>query len=197
MQVTSYWITNLSLNTLSFLFCTPSFVSLFLSTLKFPNIGLVKHSFIEAQYYFGLNSIEIEYELHYAHSLLAIPHHQLKDNSKFNVNFNLNMKYDYVRVKQKHLILISQHHWSPTVPHSPPLHPLLRPLAPPLLPHFSFFHPCFFGNLKNWKEVGDNMHRKHVVLRFGTEITSPHRGQQRLCTWQWTKIKTQWQLIWP
>ena len=57
-------------------------------------IGSVKHSFIEAQYYFGLNSIEIEYELHYAHSLLAIPHHQLKDNSKFNANFKLNMKYD-------------------------------------------------------------------------------------------------------
>ena len=41
------------------------------------------------------------------------------------------------------------------------------------------------------------MHRKHVVLWFRTEITSPHRGQQRLCTWQWTKIKIQWQLIWP
>ena len=92
------------------------------------------------------------------------------------------MKYDYVRVKQKYLILISQHHWSPTAPHPPPLHPLLRPLAPPLLPHFGFCHPHFFGNLKNWKEVGDNMHCKHVVLRFRTEITSPHRGQQRLCT---------------
>ena len=30
----------------------------------------------------------------YIHSLLAIPHHQLKVNRKFNVNFNLNMKYD-------------------------------------------------------------------------------------------------------
>ena len=150
--------------------------------MKFPNIGSVKHSFIEAQYYFGLNSIEIEYELHYAHLLLAIPHHQLKDNSKFNMNFNLNMKYDYVRVKQKHLILISQHHWSPTAPHPPPLQPLLWSLAPPLLLHFAFRHPHFFGNLKNWKEVGDNMHRKHVVLRFRTENSSPHRGQQRLCT---------------
>ena len=147
-------MTNLSLNTFSFLFCTPSFVSLFLSTLKFPNTWSVKHSFIEAQYYFGLNSIEIEYELHYAHSLLAIPHHQLKDNSKFKVNFNLNMKYDYVRVKQKHLILISQHHWSPTAPHPPLLHPLLRPLAPPLLPHFSFCHPRFFGNLKKLERSG-------------------------------------------
>ena len=50
---------------------------------------------------------------------------------------------------------------------------------------------------KNWKEVGDNMHRKHVVLWFGTEIISPLKGQQRLCTWQWTKIKIHWQLIWP
>ena len=148
MQVTTYLITNLSLNTFSFLFHTPSFVNLFLSTLKFPNIGSVKHSFIEAQYYFGLNSIEVDYELCYALSLLAILHHQLKDNSKFNVNFNLNMKYDYVRVKQKHLILISQHHWSPTLPHPPPLHPLLQPLAPPLLLHFGFCHPRFFGNLK-------------------------------------------------
>ena len=103
-----------------------------------------------------------------------------------------------VRVKQKHLILIPQHHWLPTAPHPPPLHPLLQPPAPPPLPLFAFRHPCF-GNWKkkNWKKVGDNMHRKHVVLWFGTEITSPLRGQQRLCTWQWTKIKIQWQLIWP
>ena len=154
MQVTAYRITNLSLNTFSFLFCTPSFVSRFLSTLKFPNIGSVKHSFIEAQYYFGLNSIEIEYELCYAHSLLAIPHHHLKDNSKFNMNFNLNMKYVYVRVKQKHLILIYQHHWSPTAPHPSPLHPLLWPLATPLLLHFGFCHPCFFGNLKKLERSG-------------------------------------------
>ena len=72
------------------------------------------------------------------------------------------MKYDYVRVKQKHLILISQHHWSPTASHPPPLHPLPWPPAPPLLP-FTFRHPCLFGNLKkNWKEEGDNMHCKHM-----------------------------------
>ena len=41
------------------------------------------------------------------------------------------------------------------------------------------------------------MHHKHVVLWFGTEIISPLKGQQRLCTWQWTKIKIHWQLIWP
>ena len=41
------------------------------------------------------------------------------------------------------------------------------------------------------------MHGKHVVLWFGTEIISPLKGQQRLCTWQWTKIKIHWQLIWP
>ena len=46
----------------------------------------------------------------YVHSFLAIPHHQLEVNRKFNVNFKLNMKYDNVRVKQKHLILIPQHH---------------------------------------------------------------------------------------
>ena len=57
----------------------------------------------------------------YVHSLLAIPHQQLKDNSKFNVNFNLNMKYGNVRVKQKHLILIPQHHWSSTASYPPPL----------------------------------------------------------------------------
>ena len=41
------------------------------------------------------------------------------------------------------------------------------------------------------------MHHKHVVLWFGIEIISPLKGQQRLCTWQWTKIKIHWQLIWP
>ena len=87
------------------------------------------------------------------------------------------MKYDYVRVKQKHLILISQHHWSPTTSHPSPLHPLPWPPAhPPLLP-FAFRHPRLFGNIKNWKEEGDNMHCKHVFLRFETQITSPHRGQ--------------------
>ena len=49
LQVTAYWITNLSLNLSSFLFLTPSFTFLFLSTLKFPNIGSANHSFIEAQ----------------------------------------------------------------------------------------------------------------------------------------------------
>ena len=49
LQVTAYWITNLSLNLSSFLFRTPSLTILFLSTLKFPNIGSVNHSFIEAQ----------------------------------------------------------------------------------------------------------------------------------------------------
>ena len=102
-----------------------------------------------------------------------------------------------VRVKQNHLILKPQHHWSPTTPHPPPLHPLLQPPAPPPLHQFAFCHHCFWKFSKNWKEVGNNMHCKHVVLRFGTEIASPHRGQQRLCTWQWTKIKIQWQLIWP
>ena len=41
------------------------------------------------------------------------------------------------------------------------------------------------------------MHHKHMVLWFETEIISPLKAQQRLCTWQWTKIKIHWQLIWP
>ena len=49
LQVTAYWITNLSLKAFSFLLHTPAFTALFLSTLKFPNIGSVNHSFIEAQ----------------------------------------------------------------------------------------------------------------------------------------------------
>ena len=98
-----------------------------------------------------------------------------------------------VRVKQKHLILIPQHHWSPTAPHPPSLHPP----APPPLPLIGFRYHCFWKFSKNWKEVGDIMHRKHMVLWFGTEIISPLKGQQRLCTWQWTKIKIHWQLIWP
>ena len=53
-----------------------------------------------------------------------------------------------VRVKQKHLILIPQHHWSPTAPHPPPLHPLLWPPAPSPLHPFAFRHPRFFGNSK-------------------------------------------------
>ena len=97
-----------------------------------------------------------------------------------------------VRVKQK-----PQHHWSPTTSHPPPLHPLLWPPAPPLLLPFAFWHRCFWKFSKNWKEEGDNMYHKHVALRFEMQITCPHRGQQRLCTWQWTKIKIQWQLIWP
>ena len=102
-----------------------------------------------------------------------------------------------VRVKQKHLILIPQHHWSPTAPHPPSLHPLPQPPAPPPLPLIGFLYHCFWKFSKNWKEVGDNMHYKHMVLWFGTEIISPLKGQQRLCTWQWTKIKIHWQLIWP
>ena len=87
------------------------------------------------------------------------------------------MKYDYVKVKQKHLILISQHHWSPTTSHAPPLHPLPWPHAPPPLLPFTFCHPRFFGNFKKLKKEGNNMHCKHVFLRFEMQITSPHRGQ--------------------
>ena len=83
------------------------------------------------------------------------------------------MKYDYVRVKQKHLILISQHHWSPTASRPPPLNPLLWTL---LLPILLFIILTSLEILKNWKEGGNNMHHKHMVLRFEMQITSPHRG---------------------
>ena len=101
----------------------------------------------------------------YIHSLLAIWHHQLNVKRKFNVNFNLNMKYDNVRVKQKYLILISQHHWSPTTSHPPLLNPL-----PPAHPHLYAFHPrCFWKFRKNWKEEGNNMHRKHMFFEICNE----------------------------
>ena len=111
----------------------------------------------------------------YVYSLLAIWHHQLKVKRKFNVNFNLNMKYDNARVKQKHLILISQHHWSPTTSHPPLLHPL-----PPTHSHLYAFYPCCFWKFKN---IG----KKRTIicitntcfLRFIMSIASPHRGPQR------------------
>ena len=84
--------------------------------------------------------------MNYAHSLLAIPHYQLKDDSKFNMNFNLNMKYDNVRVKQTHSIIISQHHLSPTTSH-PPLHPL-----PPAQPYATPFTAS--GNFKKLESRG-------------------------------------------
>ena len=76
LQVTAYWITNLSLNSFSFLFSTPALTALFLSTLKF--WILVNKTFIHWSTIIS-NWIEIEYELQYTHSLLAIPHYQLKD----------------------------------------------------------------------------------------------------------------------
>ena len=51
LQVTAYWITNLSLNLSSFLFCNPHLHSLTWSPLKFQNIVLVKHSFIVEAYW--------------------------------------------------------------------------------------------------------------------------------------------------
>ena len=80
LQVTAYWITNLSLNRSSFLFLIPSFTAFFLSTAEISEYWVSKtfiHSFIEAQLF--RIELKIEYELQYVHSLLAIPHHQLKD----------------------------------------------------------------------------------------------------------------------
>ena len=76
LQVTAYWITNLSLNLSS-----SSSHTLLDSSLPF-NTEISKYwvskSFIHWSTIIS-NWIEIEYELQYAHSLLAIPHHQLKD----------------------------------------------------------------------------------------------------------------------
>ena len=100
-----------------------------------------------------------------------------------------------VRVKQKTL---NSNTTTPLITYrsSSTFTPPSAPASPPL-PLIGFRYHCFWKFSKNWKEVGDNMHHKHVVLWFGTEIISPLKGQQRLCTWQWTKIKIHWQLIWP
>ena len=103
------------------------------------------------------------------------------------------MKYDSVRVKHKHLILISQHHWSPTASHHPLLHP-----APPAHLHPYAFHPCCFWKfLKNWKEEGDDMHRKHMFSEICNEncfSTETHRG---FVLDSEQKSNTQLQTIWP
>ena len=133
----------------------------------------------------------------YVHSLLAIRHHQLKVNRKFNVNFNSNMKYDSVRGKQK-TILISQHHWSPTASHPHDQTALTLLLPPPAYPHLYAFCPhCFW----KFKKIG----KKRVMicitnmcfLRFTMEngfSTEAHRG---FVLDSEQKIKTQLQTIWP
>ena len=50
-----------------------------------------------------MGTIIFQLNLKYKHSLLTILHHQLKVNKKFNMNFNLNRKYDRVRENQKTL----------------------------------------------------------------------------------------------
>ena len=118
----------------------------------------------------------------YVHSLLAIRHYQLKVNRKFNVNFNLNMKYDSVRGKQK-TILISQHHWSTTASHPHDQTALTLLLPPSAYPHLYAFCPhCFWKFKKNWKEEGDDMHHKHVFSEIHNGKWFLHRGPQRLCT---------------
>ena len=181
LQVTANWITNLSLSFSSCLLTTLTF--LFLSTLKFPNIGSVKHSFIEAQLFW----IEIKYE--YIHSRLAICHHQLKVKRKLNVNFNLNMKYDNVRVKQKQFNI-------PT--------PLITYcfMSTSSLPSTSF-PPLYFSSsllleiLKNWKEEGNNMHHKHMFSEIHNENCSSTEARRGSVLDSEQKIKTQLQLIWP
>ena len=108
----------------------------------------------------------------YIHSFLAIWHHQLKVNRKFNMNFNLNMKYDNVRVKQKHLILISQCHWSPTASHPPLLYP--QPLAHPHL--YDFCPHRLWKFLKSWKKRVIIYIANTCFLRSVRKIASPHRS---------------------
>ena len=116
----------------------------------------------------------------YIHSLLIIPHHQLKVNRKFNMNFNLNMKFDRVT-------------WSPTTSHPPPLHPLPWPTACPLHPYA--FHPpcCFWIFEKNWKEEGNNSsigNRHSWLSSFGTsnffkkKFVYPHGDIFYSLSWQ-------------
>ena len=76
LQVTAYWITNLSLNSFSFLCRTPPSQLFSFQLWNFEY--WVSKTFIHWTTIIP-NWIEIEYELQYTHSLLAIPHHQLKD----------------------------------------------------------------------------------------------------------------------
>ena len=86
------------------------------------------------------------------------------------------MKYDSVRVKQKHLILISQHHWSPTTSHQPLLHP-----PPPAHPHPYAFHPCCFWKfLKIGKKRAIICIANMCFLRFTMKIASPQRPREAL-----------------
>ena len=99
--------------------------------------------------------------MNYAHSLLVILHHQLKDNSKFNMNFNLNMKYDDL-----------------------PLQIHLSTLLPTTFMSFdiTFIFTASGNFLKNGKKRVIICITNMCFLRFAMQITSPHRGQQGLCT---------------
>ena len=92
----------------------------------------------------------------YIHSLLTISHHQLKANRKFNMNFNLNMKYDRVRGKQK--ILNFNIPTPPIASHPPLLLPTPWPPACPLFPYA--FVITASGNFKKLKR------KEKCFLRF-------------------------------
>ena len=103
-----------------------------------------------------------------------------------------------VRVKQKTL---NSNTTTPLITYPLLIH-LHSTLCSSLLPLLLFPWLVFLITASgNFQKIGKKwaiiMHHKHVVLWFGTEIISPLKGQQRLCTWQWTKIKIHWQLIWP
>ena len=96
---------------------------------------------------------------------------------------------------KKHLILMSQHHWSPTASHPP--HPPHAPLLHPALPllSYAFCPPCCFWK---FKKVG-----KRVIicitntcfLRFKMKIASPQRPTEALYLTVNKKIKTQFQTM--
>ena len=105
----------------------------------------------------------------YIHLLLSIPHLKLKVNRKFNVNFNLNMKYDRVGGKQKTLNFNIQtplitYHFSST---SAPPSNLSSCLPSPSL--FFLSNSLLLELKKLERKVGDNMHHKHVVSEIQNE----------------------------
>ena len=99
----------------------------------------------------------------YVHSLLTIPHHQLKINRKFNINFNLNMKYARVRSRPKTLNFdiptpLVTYHFSSTASASSALPSLFY--LPFLMPFILLTDSGILKRLE--RKVGDNMHHKQM-----------------------------------
>ena len=105
---------------------------------------------------------------------LGLPYHLLKVNRDFNVNFNLNMKYDSVRGKQKTFNfnittpLVTYHFSSTSTPPSPPL------LS------YAFCPPCCFWKFKKIGKRAIICIRNTCFLRFKMKIASPQRPTEVL-----------------